>query len=112
MAQSGGLINFVRYTQRIIQTVKSREADNFSQPDKFSHYSAPPPANLDIIYYLGAAKLKGMAVLFCLKPFDVSLVRNRLCHYATMPLVRMISGYATISVLTFVRESRDGLCLW
>ena len=27
----------MRYTQRIIQTVKSREADIFSRPDKFSH---------------------------------------------------------------------------
>ena len=32
-------INSARYTQRIIQTVKSREADIFLRPDKFSHYN-------------------------------------------------------------------------
>ena len=29
--------NSARYTQRILQTVKSREADNFSRPYTFSH---------------------------------------------------------------------------
>ena len=33
-------INSVRYTQRIIQTVKSREADTFSRPDNFLHDTA------------------------------------------------------------------------
>ena len=32
-------INSVRYTQRIIQTVKSRQADIFSRADTFSHYT-------------------------------------------------------------------------
>ena len=32
-------INSARYIQRIIQTVKSREGDNFSRPDKCYHYT-------------------------------------------------------------------------
>ena len=74
----------MRYTQRIIKTVKSREADPFSRPDIFLHDTASPAdARYPVSLYLPYVCLD--SVPYALKSdFSMPSFSNPLCGQALM----------------------------